>query len=96
MRVMPSRSRKVIWAAERRGAGGGREAGKERKMKVEGWRVGVRVARRWGREREPGAGAVEDIWVGLDGWLWFGEGVFDFICWGGSGSRRIILSSHAP
>ncbi len=77
----------------RRGAGGGREAGKERKTKVEGWRVGVRVARRWGREREPGAGAVEDIWVG---WVVVVWGVFDFVCWGGSGNRRIILSSHAP
>lgn len=28
--------------------------GKVRKMKVEGWRVGVREARRWGRDVEPG------------------------------------------
>lgn len=27
--------------------------GKVRKMKVEGWRVGERVRRRWGREVEP-------------------------------------------
>lgn len=40
-------------------------------MKVVGWRVGVRVARRWGREVEPGAragvgaGELEVIFWGL-------------------------------
>ncbi len=42
-------------------------------MKVVGWRVGVRVARRWGREVEPGAraGAGEvDVEVEVDDIFW--------------------------
>lgn len=62
MRVRPSASRKVIWAVWRREKGGGVVGGKVKKMKVEGWRVGVREARRWEREVEPGGGAVDVIW----------------------------------
>lgn len=62
MRVRPSDSRKVIWAEVRREGGGGVVGGKVRKTKVEGWRVGVREARRWEREVEPGGGAVGGIW----------------------------------
>ena len=81
MRVRPSDSRKVIWADVRREEGGGGVVGgKVRKTKVEGWRVGVRVARRWGREVEPGDGVVEVIlwccfglwgrFVVIEGMLW--------------------------
>lgn len=62
MRVNPSDSRKVIWAAVMRVGGGGNVGGKVRKTKVVGWRVVVREARRWDREVEPGAGAVDVIW----------------------------------
>lgn len=63
MRVRPSDSRKVIWAVARRvGGGGGDVGGKVRKTKVEGWRAVVRVARRWGREVEPGEGDIFRCW----------------------------------
>ena len=67
MRVRPSDSRKVIWAAVRRVGGGGVVGGKVRKTKVAGWRVGLRDARRAGREVEPGGGAVVVILGVVDG-----------------------------
>ena len=72
MRVRPSGSWKVRRAAERREGGGwcccGEEGGggKVRKTKVEGWRVGLREARRWGRDVEPvGGGGVVILVDGL-------------------------------
>lgn len=61
MRVRPWDSRKVIWARSRRVGGGGVVGGKVRKTKVEGWRVGLREARRVLRDVSPGAGALEVI-----------------------------------
>lgn len=60
IRVVPSVSRKIIWAFVRRVGGMVEVGGKVRKTKVEGWSVGFRVARRVERVVSPGAevGAV--------------------------------------
>lgn len=74
MRVRPSDSRKVIWAEARRVGGGGVVGGKVRKTKVEGWRVGLREARRNLRDVEPGAGVGDVILGVVDGRVWRMDG----------------------